>query len=115
MFADSRLRPLRYVGIALLVAALPALAPNPFFLNLAQEVALLAIAGIGLNFLLGLSGQISLGQAGFLASPPMRRGCWRSAWVCRWHGRYRWPSWPAVWPVCWWAWWRSVLARTTWP
>lgn len=65
MFADSRFRPLRYVGIALLVAALPALAPNPFFLNLAQEVALLAIAGIGLNFLLGLSGQISLGQAGF--------------------------------------------------
>src|SRR6185369_8190665 len=40
---------------------------NSFYLNLAQEVALLGIAAIGMNLLLGLSGQISLGQAGFFA------------------------------------------------
>ncbi|MEZ5631921.1 MAG: branched-chain amino acid ABC transporter ATP-binding protein/permease [Burkholderiaceae bacterium] len=80
MFADGKLRPLRYAMAAVLVAALPALAPNPFFLNLAQEVVLLAIAGIGLNFLLGLSGQISLGQAGFFGIAAYASGLLAQRW-----------------------------------
>jgi len=67
MFADQALRPWCYVLAALLLAALPVASPNAYFVNLAQEVAILAIAGIGLNILLGLSGQISLGHAGFFA------------------------------------------------
>ncbi|MBI3373388.1 MAG: branched-chain amino acid ABC transporter ATP-binding protein/permease [Betaproteobacteria bacterium] len=67
MFANQALRPWWYLLVAVLLALLPWASPNPYYVNLAQEVAILAIAGIGLNILLGLSGQISLGQAGFFA------------------------------------------------
>jgi branched-chain amino acid transport system ATP-binding protein/branched-chain amino acid transport system permease protein len=67
MSADARPRWLAYAAAALAVAAFPFVLPNPFYVNLAQEVALLAMAAIGMNLLLGLSGQISLGQAGFFA------------------------------------------------
>lgn len=67
MFANSSRRSVGYVIAAALIAALPFVSPNSFYVNLAQEVVLLTIAGIGLNLLLGLSGQISLGQAGFFA------------------------------------------------
>jgi ABC-type branched-subunit amino acid transport system ATPase component/ABC-type branched-subunit amino acid transport system permease subunit len=59
--------PLGYLGAALLLAGYPLLAPNPFFVHLGQTFAYTAIAVIGLNILLGLSGQMSLGQAGFYA------------------------------------------------
>ena len=66
MSARHAMRPWRYALAAVgAVAATPWL--DPFSMNLAQEVVLLTIAGIGLNLLLGLSGQISLGQAGFFA------------------------------------------------
>jgi branched-chain amino acid transport system ATP-binding protein/branched-chain amino acid transport system permease protein len=67
MSADARPRWAGYAAAALAVAVLPFVFTNPFHVNLAQEVALLAIAAIGMNLLLGLSGQISLGQAGFFA------------------------------------------------
>lgn len=58
---------IRYVIFALVVAVFPTLAPNAYVINLGQEVAILAIGAAGLNLLLGLSGQISLGQVGFFA------------------------------------------------
>lgn len=67
MSVEPRRRWWAYLLAAGAIAAYPFVLSNPFFINLAQEVALLAIAGIGLNLLLGLSGQISLGQAGFFA------------------------------------------------
>lgn len=53
-------------GTALLLA-LPWLPVNAFVVYLAQTFAYTAVAVIGLNVLLGLSGQMSLGQAGFYA------------------------------------------------
>ena len=58
---------MRYIVAAFVVAGLPFVVPNPFYLHMAQDIAMLAIAAIGLNILLGMSGQLSLGQAGFLA------------------------------------------------
>jgi branched-chain amino acid transport system ATP-binding protein/branched-chain amino acid transport system permease protein len=55
------------VVLALLVVALPWLPVNPFVIHLAETFCYTAIAVIGLNVLLGLSGQMSLGQAGFYA------------------------------------------------
>ncbi len=60
----------RRVGYLLAVAAaaaFPLLAPNTFFVHLGQLFAYTAIAVIGLNLLLGLSGQMSLGHGGFYA------------------------------------------------
>src|SRR5512145_2038797 len=67
MSANKRPRWAGYALTALAIVAFPFVFTNPFHLNLAQEVALLAIAAVGMNLLLGLSGQISLGQAGFFA------------------------------------------------
>ncbi|TAJ81345.1 branched-chain amino acid ABC transporter ATP-binding protein/permease [Reyranella sp.] len=58
---------IRYLFAAALVAILPMVAPNQFYLLLASDIAYLAIAAIGLNILIGLSGQLSIGQAGFYA------------------------------------------------
>jgi ABC-type branched-subunit amino acid transport system ATPase component/ABC-type branched-subunit amino acid transport system permease subunit len=67
MSADARPRWVGYAVAVAAIAAYPLVLSNPFYVDLAQEVVLLALAGIGLNLLLGLSGQISLGQAGFFA------------------------------------------------
>ena len=64
---SRRLAPVGWLLAIILVAAWPSLAPNPFFVHLGQTFAYTAIAVIGLNILLGLSGQMSLGQAGFYA------------------------------------------------
>lgn len=61
------MRVYRYLALALLVAVLPLVAPNPFFVQLAQDALCLTIAAIGLNVLIGLSGQLSIGHAGFFA------------------------------------------------
>ena len=58
---------LGYFVAAGLIAAYPLLAPNPFFIHIGQTFAFTAMAVVGLNLLLGLSGQMSLGQAGFYA------------------------------------------------
>jgi ABC-type branched-subunit amino acid transport system permease subunit len=69
--------PLGYLGAALLLAGFPLLAPNPFFVHLGQTFAYTAIAVIGLNILLGLSGQMSWARPAStrsaLTGPPSRR------------------------------------------
>lgn len=61
------MRQARYWVALAAIAAYPFIVPNEFFVHIAQEVAITAIAAIGLNILFGLSGQLSLGQAGFFA------------------------------------------------
>ncbi len=69
--ADMALRrkPLEKVRIAAFVAFLlvfPFIA-SPYWLNLANQIALATIGAIGLNILVGYTGQISLGQGAFMA------------------------------------------------
>ena len=56
-----------YAIFVVVVGVLPWLPINTFAIFLAQSFCYTAIAVIGLNILLGLSGQMSLGQAGFYA------------------------------------------------
>ena len=64
----SRKAPLLLYALgAALMIALPWLPVSGFVVHLAQTFCYTAIAVIGLNILLGLSGQMSLGHAGFYA------------------------------------------------
>lgn len=72
---------LTYLVIALIIVGLPFVASNDFHLFLGQTLAYTAIAVIGLNLLLGLSGQMSLGQGGFYAV-----GAYSSAILASNHG-----------------------------
>ena len=54
-------------AIALAALALPALTANTYYLYVAATVGLLVIVTAGLNVLVGFTGQISLGHAGFYA------------------------------------------------
>ena len=53
--------------MAAAIFAFPLLVGNTFHIHIAQTLLYTTIAVIGLNMLLGLSGQMSLGQAGFYA------------------------------------------------
>ncbi|MBL8839229.1 MAG: branched-chain amino acid ABC transporter permease [Alphaproteobacteria bacterium] len=53
--------------LAAIVAALPLLGPNRFYVDMAMKSWLNAAVCIGLNLLIGYAGQISLGHAGFFA------------------------------------------------
>jgi len=58
----------RYAGLialAVVLAALPLALPNAFYYDVAIRIAINAIVVIGLNLLIGYTGQISLGHAGF--------------------------------------------------
>ncbi len=58
----------RYKGLAvlaLILALLPLFLPNSFYVDVAIRIAINAIVVIGLNLLMGYTGQISLGHAGF--------------------------------------------------
>ncbi|MCP1337694.1 branched-chain amino acid ABC transporter ATP-binding protein/permease [Futiania mangrovi] len=79
---------IRYIVAALLIAGLPYLAPNDYYLHMAQDIAMVAIAAIGLNILLGLSGQLSLGQAGFFALGGYGSGILAT--------NYGWPLWASI-------------------
>jgi len=75
-------RRLATYGAALLaIAALPQIAPNPFYVHIGQIYAYTAIAVISLNILLGLSGQMSLGHGGFYAL-----GCYGTAILATTYG-----------------------------
>ncbi len=57
-----------WIGLAVLaavVAILPLVLPNAYYVDVAIRIAILAINGIALNLLMGYTGQISLGHAGF--------------------------------------------------
>lgn len=56
-------------GLGLLAIAIVAtlLAPNTYYLFLLGMIAITTIVGVGLNILVGLSGQVSIGHAGFFA------------------------------------------------
>lgn len=51
--------------LAVVLAALPLVLPNSFYVDVAIRIALNAIVVIALNLLMGYTGQISLGHAGF--------------------------------------------------
>jgi branched-chain amino acid transport system permease protein len=51
--------------LALVLAVLPLALPNPYYFDVAIRIALNAVVVIGLNLLMGYTGQISLGHAGF--------------------------------------------------
>lgn len=82
------MRHLRYLVAAAAILAFPYVSPNPYYVNLAQDIAIMAIGAIGLNLLFGLSGQLSLGQAGFMAL-----GTYASGILAAKHG---WPLWATL-------------------
>jgi branched-chain amino acid transport system permease protein len=57
---------LRLGLFAIVVITFPFLA-SPYWLNLANQIAIATIGAIGLNILVGYTGQISLGQGAFMA------------------------------------------------
>jgi branched-chain amino acid transport system permease protein len=54
------------VVMAVIVAALPLLFPSAYYYRVAALVFVFALAAVGLNLLMGLAGQVSLGHAGFM-------------------------------------------------
>ncbi|UFJ42200.1 branched-chain amino acid ABC transporter ATP-binding protein/permease [Brevibacillus humidisoli] len=58
---------LLYVLIGLILYAFPWIFPNSYLVHLAQGFLYTYIVVVGLNLLVGLSGQLSLGHAGFFA------------------------------------------------
>ena len=54
-----------YIVMAIL-AVLPFVLPNSFYMDLVIRMAINAVIVLGLNLLIGFAGQISLGHAGFL-------------------------------------------------
>lgn len=79
---------LKYLALAASFLVLPFVAPNAFYVFFAQSLASTAIAVIGLNLLLGLTGQMSLGHAGFYAL-----GAYGSAILASKAG---WPLWASI-------------------
>jgi len=59
--------PALWAGLAVLAAALPLLTANTYYIYVASSVGLLTTVTAGLNILVGFTGQISLGHAGFYA------------------------------------------------
>ncbi|TAL65418.1 MAG: branched-chain amino acid ABC transporter permease [Burkholderiaceae bacterium] len=76
------LRPALLVTLAICIL-LPLISPNNFTLDIAIRAALVAIAAIGLNLLMGFAGQISIGHAAFVAI-----GSYGSGILC---ARLNWP------------------------
>ncbi len=62
----THIQKIRIVLFVLLVIAFPFFA-SPYTLTLANQIGIATIGAIGLNILVGYTGQISLGQGGFLA------------------------------------------------
>ncbi|NIM43365.1 MAG: ATP-binding cassette domain-containing protein [Hydrogenophaga sp.] len=75
----------------LAVGAVLALTVNGYWVFVLANVALLAIVGIGLNVLLGLSGQVSFGHVGFYAI-----GAYTVAILTTQAGWSFWAAWPVA-------------------
>jgi branched-chain amino acid transport system ATP-binding protein/branched-chain amino acid transport system permease protein len=84
MYAETRRlsRLAGYCSAAVFIAVLPSVVPNTFYIHVGQIFAYTAIAVIGLNILLGLSGQMSLGHGGFYAV-----GCYGTAILATTYGQ----------------------------
>src|SRR5262244_2732510 len=70
--ADMRLLPLplarwTMMGMVVLFFGLFPLAANDYFLNIANFVLIAVVGAIGLNLLVGYTGQVSIGQGAFMA------------------------------------------------
>jgi branched-chain amino acid transport system permease protein len=80
-----------HVGIFVLLATLallPLVLPNDYYYDVAIRIAINACVAIGLNLLIGYTGQISLGHAGFFGL-----GAYASAILT---GHYDWPPFAAL-------------------
>lgn len=55
------------VIVAVVVLLLPVLFPSAYYYRVGALVCIFALAALGLNLLMGLAGQVSLGHAGFVA------------------------------------------------
>lgn len=75
-------------AMSLVLAVIPLVITNPYYLNVLNVLALNALVVIGLNLLIGYAGQISLGHAGFYGL-----GAYLSAILC---GSYGWPPWLTI-------------------
>lgn len=67
MFANPAVRAAGYAMMAVAIVVLSLSTGNKFYIHLAQTLCYTTVAVIGLNVLLGLTGQMSLGQAAFYA------------------------------------------------
>ena len=86
VFAHTQPRDwIRFVVIAAIVLALPLVFHDPFFVLVLQSLAYLFIVALGLDILVGWTGQISLGHAGLYAI-----GAYTSALLAT---RAGWPFW----------------------
>lgn len=67
MNTSNRLLPIAAIAAVLVGAAIFASLANGYYVFVLASVALYAIVGIGLNILIGLTGQVSFGHVGFFA------------------------------------------------
>ncbi|MRV74640.1 branched-chain amino acid ABC transporter permease [Duganella sp. FT92W] len=74
--------------LAVVLAVLPLLLPNSYYFDVAIRIALNAVVVVGLNLLMGYTGQISLGHAGFFGL-----GAYASAVLT---ANYNWPPFAAL-------------------
>ena len=56
-----------WLGLIIVVLVTIFLAPNTYYLYILGTIAITTLVGVGLNILTGLSGQVSIGHAGFFA------------------------------------------------
>lgn len=86
--ADMQIRPkpmqrIRIALVAIFVLAFPFVANN-YQLTLANQIFIASIGAIGLNILTGFTGQISLGQGGFMAIGAYSSGLLVAEWGLSW-------------------------------
>jgi branched-chain amino acid transport system permease protein len=67
-----------WMGVAAFAAVLFPFVAGDYLLYLANLVAVLALGALGLNILIGFTGQISLGHAAFMGV-----GCYTAAWLAQ--------------------------------
>ena len=54
-----------YILLAILILLLPTYMNDPYIMRVVQMIAIFALLGLGLNFLFGYTGQISIGHSAF--------------------------------------------------
>jgi len=63
----NRVKPVALGVLSLAIVLLPLYFSNPYYLRVVMMIGIFALLGLGLNFLFGYTGQISLGHAAFYA------------------------------------------------